>query len=194
MSNRDNYKKAFSVLQTPESLDLEEKKMALLKKKTVTKNIIASAAVAFLVIVLGSGTAYAMNIGGIQRILQVWIHGDQTEVTVNYDGQGNYTMQYVDENGEVREQGGGGIAIEPDGTERPLTEEELEKDMFDDVDVEYYDDGSVILYYQDQVVDITDKFEDGYCHVLVKGSEGDLYVTVEYQGGWASSSDKYPEY
>jgi hypothetical protein len=46
----------------------------------------------------------------------------------------------------------------------------------------------------DQVVDITDKFEDGRCYVFLDGEDEDLYVTVRYQNGWAISPDKYPEY
>jgi hypothetical protein len=193
MSNRDNYKKAFSALQTSCDFSLEDEKMAILKRKAVIKNVVAAAAICLAVIAL-SGTAYAANVGGIQRIIQLWIHGDQTTATIEFDGAGNYTMEYTDEDGNIRESGGGGIAIEPDGTERPLTEEELLADLVNDVDVEYYDDGRVILYFMDQVVDITDKFEDGYCYVFLDGEDEDLYVTVKYQDGWSISPDKYTEY
>ena len=193
MSNKENYKKAFSVLQTSSDFSLEEEKMARLKKNTVIRNILAAAA-AVIVIVGGSGTAYAKNVGGIQRTIQLWIQGDQTDVTIDFDGAGNYTMEYTDIYGNVRQSGGGGVAIDQDGTERPLTEDELLQEMSRNVDVEYYEDGKVILYFQDQIVDITDKFENDRCYVHLKGSDTELYVTVKYDDGWATSSCKYPNY
>ena len=124
MSNKEQYKKAFSVLQTSSDFSLEDEKMAILKKKAMIRTIAAAAAIC-LMIVGGSGTAYATNVGGIQRTLQLWLHGDQTNVTIDFDGSGNYTMEYVDENGEKRQSGGGGVAIGQDGTERALTEDEI---------------------------------------------------------------------
>lgn len=191
MSNKEQYKKAFSVLQTSSDFSLEDEKMAILKKKAMIRTIAAAAAIC-LMIVGGSGTAYATNVGGIQRTLQLWLHGDQTNVTIDFDGSGNYTMEYVDENGEKRQSGGGGVAIGQDGTERALTEDEIIMHLSQQVDVEYYDDGKVILYFQNQAVDITDKFENGYCYVFLNGTDMTLYVTVKYKDGWATSHDKYP--
>ena len=34
-----------------------------------------------------------MDVGGIQRIVQVWIHGDQTDAIFNVEN-GNYTLDY----------------------------------------------------------------------------------------------------
>lgn len=59
-------------------------------------------------------------------------------MTVSDDG--TYTIEYPDENGETREISGGGIAYEADGTERPLTGEELLEEA-NSPDVEYNDDG-----------------------------------------------------
>lgn len=191
MSNKEKYKKAFSVLQTSGDFQLEEGKMAILKKKATFRSLAAAAAAA-VVIVAGTGTAYAANVGGIQRTIQLWIHGDQTSVTIDFDGMGNYTMEYLDENGKLHESGGGGVAIEADGTERPLTAEELMLEMANEVNVEYGEDGTALLYFQDQVVDITDKFENGYCYIHLNGKDSGLYVTVKYQDGWATSSYKYP--
>lgn len=191
MNNKELYKKAFSVLQTSGDFSLEDGKMAKLQKKAIRKNI-AAAAAACLIILGCSGTAYAANIGGIQRTLQLWVHGDQTNVTIDFDGAGNYNMEYLDKDGNRREKGGGGVAIYENGTERPLTEKEIITYLSQDIDVEYYDDGQVILYFQDQIVDITDKFENGYCYVCLKDPDHNLYATVKYQDGWATSRVKYP--
>ena len=60
-------------------------------------------------------------------------------------------------------------------------------------EVEYEEDGSVWVYWLDQKVDITDKFEDDLCYVkLVRGDET-MYVTVKYRNGYAVSPHKYAE-
>lgn len=196
MSNREQYKKAFSVLQTSGDFALEDEKMAKLKKKAMLRTF-AAAAAACLLILGGSGTAYAANVGGIQRIIQLWMHGDQTDVTIDFDGLGNYTMEYTDADGNTREAGGGGVAIEEDGTERALTEEELISHLFWEVEVSYTDDGKIMLYFQEQAVDITDKFENDICYVFLNGTDVSLYVTVRKDGGGfniASSPDRYLQF
>ena len=131
-----------------------------------------------MVIVGGSGTAYAANVGGMQRTIQLWIHGDQTDVTIDFDESGNYIMEYTDADGNTREAGGGGVAIEADGTERALTEDELILHLSREVDVSYNDDGKIMLYFQGQAVDITEKFENDTCYVFLNGTDISLYVTV----------------
>ena len=192
MSNKQQYKLAFSVLQTSSELSLEERKMYKYRAKTIYRNIAVAAAVCFLILG-GSVTAYAANVGGIQRTLQLWINGDQTAVTVDFDGAGHYTMEYTDGNGENKTVSGGGVAIDPFGNERPLTEDEIMNHLYNEVNVKYNDDGTVTLYFQDQTVDITDKFENEYCYILLNGADTDLYVTVKYQDGWAVSPNKYPK-
>ena len=38
-----------------------------------------AAVAACLIVTAGTGTAYASDLGGIQRKVQLWIHGDQTD-------------------------------------------------------------------------------------------------------------------
>ena len=60
--------------------------------------------------------------------------------------------------------------------------------------MEYLDDGSVWVYYRDQKIDITDKFdEDGICYVQVKDGKDPIYMTIKYQNGWGCDSKKYPD-
>ena len=103
-----------------------------------------------------------------------------------------FEFMYPDENGETREISGGGIAYEADGTERPLTGEELLEEA-NSPDVEYNDDGTVWLYYKNQKIEITDKFKDDVCYVKVQDGDETLYVTVKYQNGLAYSNEKYVE-
>ena len=191
MTNRDKYKKAFSVLQTSQSSLMEVEKMARLQKRTKIKTAVA--VIAGCIILGGTGTAYAANVGGIQRTIQLWIHGDQTTATFEVSDDGTYTMEYYDENGNLSQSGGGGIAYNADGTERPLTEEELMAEI-DSPDVEYKEDGSVWVYYHSQSIDITNKFnENGICFVKINDGNETLYLTVKYQNGFSYSSDKYVE-
>ena len=163
--------------------------MAMRNKKKTMKTIAAAVATCFI-LVGGSTTAYAANLGGIQRTVQLWIHGDQTDATITFHSDGSYNMSYPNENGDIIEAGGGGVSIEDDGSERALTEEEL-MDHLDDPDVKYEDDSTVWVYYFNQKIDITDKFEDDFCYVKVSNGNETLYMTIKYRDGWCTSPNKY---
>lgn len=192
MNDKERYKKAFSVLKPSENFSLEVEKMAKLKKKQTWKTIAAAVAVCAL-IAAGGGSAYAADLGGIQRMFQIWIEGELTDVEVKYtpgESSSSYEMTYTDADGNPVERSGGGVAIEDDGTERPLTEEELMEEI-NAPDIRYEDDGTVMLYYYDQKVDLTDRFEDGVCYVKLEGPKGVLYLTAKYKGAFSSSPYKY---
>lgn len=193
MNNQEKFKNTFDKLHASpdvitEVLNMtEEKKVIPIWKKYFTSKV--AVALAALVILAGSGTAvYAMDVGGIQRIVQIWIHGDQTDATFSVE-DGSYSLQYTDENGNEVSQGGGGVAFDGD-EERALTEEEM-LEYLSMPDVEYEDDGTVWIYYLNQKMEITDKFEDGYCFVKLEADGKVKYVTVKYQDGYAVSEDKY---
>ena len=191
MTNHEKYKKAFSVLQpSPRSLQ-EVENMARLQKRTKIKT--ASEVGSGCIVLGGSGIAYAANVGGIQRTVQLWIHGDQTTATLNSSDDGTYTIEYPDEDGSISQSGEGGVALEPDGTERPLTEDEIIQEM-NAPDIEYNDDGSVWVYYHDQSIDITNKFDkENVCYVKIADGDETLYLTVKYQNGFSYSNEKYIE-
>lgn len=190
MTNKEKYKQAFSVLHTSDNFSLEVEKMAI-EKRNKKKDVIAAAIAACVLLTGGTGTAYAANVGGIQRTVQLWIHGDQTDAIIEINPDSSYDLSYKDENGNVIERGGGGIAFEADGSERPLTEEEIMEELYAP-EVSYEDDGSVWLYYYDQKMDITNKFdEDGVCYIKLTNGDETLYLTIKYQNGYASSPNKY---
>ena len=147
MTNKEKYKQAFSALQPSNEIRLEEKIMKEYKRKQ-SKRIIAMAAILCLAVFAGGGGAYAANVGGIQRTIQLWIHGDQTTAELNVNDDGSYTVKIPDENGETQTMGGGGVAFDAFGNERALTEEEI-LDHLDSPNIEYYDDGSIWLFYRD---------------------------------------------
>ena len=192
MTNKEKYKQAFSVLQTSGDFSMEVEKMAMRQKHHKVKTI-AAAVAACIVLVGGAGTAYAANLGGIQRTIQLWINGDHTNATLEINNDGNsstYTIKIPDENGNSTEITGGGVAMDGDGVERPLTEDEI-MEQINQPDVEYEDDGSVWLYYKDRKLDITDRFEDGICYVKLTDGKDVKYLTIKYNDGYAMSDSKY---
>lgn len=194
MNNKEKYKKAFSVLHTSDTnLSWEVKSMAKTKRKHTVA--VASAAVIGCALI-GGTSAYAANLGGIQRTVQLWIHGDQTDatLTINNDGdESSFSYNYTDENGKSQEVQGGGLAMDADGTTHPLTEDDIKEEM-SQPDVEYLDDGTVMVYYKNQKIDITDKFDkDKVCYLKIVDGDKTLYLTVKYQDGFAWGDDKYAD-
>ena len=57
--------------------------------------------------------------------------------------------------------GGGGVAIDDNGKERPLTEDEIMEHL-DYPQVDFQEDGSVWAYYHNQKMEITDNPSPGH--------------------------------
>lgn len=194
MTDKEKFQKTFDKLHASPDVLMEvlnmttnEKVVPIRKRRYIPK---VAAVVAALVLVVGSGSAaYAMDLGGIQRVVQVWIHGDQTDATLTVEN-GTYTLDYKDAEEKDVHQGGGGVAFNADGSERPLTEEELWSEI-NAPEVLYEDDGKVFLYYLDQKLDITDKFEDGICYIELQVDSKIQYMTIKYQNGYAMSPHGY---
>ena len=158
MSNKEKYKQALNAIYTSESLKWEEIDMKKTVKNNNIKKVLSTAA-ACAIIIGSASVAYAKDLGGIKRTIQLWMHGDQTNVTIEFGEDGTYNMEYQDEDGKLKNRGGGGVAFNADGTERPLTEEELMEQLYAP-EVEYLDDGSIWVYWFDQKIEITEKFEN----------------------------------
>ena len=193
MTNQEKFQRTFDKLHaSPDvltevlNMTTNETIVPIRKKRFIPK---VAAAAAALVLVAGSGTAaYAMDLGGIQRTVQLWIHGDQTDATFTGEN-GSYTLEYKDAEGNDVQRGGGGIADE-NGVERPLTDEELLEHLRMP-EVEYKEDGTVWVYYLNQKMEITDKFQDGVCYVQLNADGKTQYITVKYQNGFATSPHGY---
>lgn len=190
MTEKERFQRAFAPLHASPDTMTEVMKMTEQKtKRPALRRAVTIGLAAALVLALGS-VAYASDLGGIQRTVQLWIKGDQTDAVMTID-QGRYTIDYTDKDGTEREMGGGGIAIEDDGTERALTEEEMLEHL-NAPEVVYEDDGTVMIYYRGQSLDITDKFdEDGVCYVQLEGGEKTIYMTIKRGNGYATSTTKY---
>lgn len=192
MTNKEKYQRTFSALHTSAGFEMEVSKMKKTRKTRVTRLVILSAAI---VLLLGlTSVAYASNLGGIQRTVQIWLHGDQTAATlvVEQGDHTSYSATYEDDEGNTHEIQGGGVAYDFFGREKPLSEEDI-LEQLNAPDVVYNDDGSVWVYYYEQKLDITDKFdEDGVCYVQLNDGGRPLYMTVKYQGGYATGTNRYP--
>lgn len=189
MTNREKYKQAFSVLRASDDFSLEVNVMEKTVKRWKLNRIVAVVA-ACAMMIGGMTMAYAADVGGIQRTVQIWFNGDQTSATVTFDGNGNYSMEHTDDDGNVHYQAGGGVSFLPDGTEVPVTEYEI-MEYLAGPDVQYEENGTVCVYWGDQKVDITDKFEDDVCYVKLENGDDTLYMTVKYQNGFATSPHRY---
>ena len=189
MTNKERYQRAFSTLHA--SGDFMEVKT--MDKKSSRRYIPRLAAVcAAVALTLAMATAaYAADVGGIKRTVQVWLHGELTNATLDIRGD-EYTLDYTDSLGQVQERGGGGIVIGPDGSERPMTEEEF-MEQLDMPEVEYGEDGSVTVWWRGQKLDITDRFENGVCYVQLRDGGETLYLTVKYDDSYAASPHSYPD-
>ena len=193
MTNQEKFQRTFDKLHASPDVLTEVLNMTTnetivpIRKKCFMPKV--AAAVAALVLVAGSGTAaYAMDLGGIQRTVQLWIHGDQTDATFTVEN-GSYTLEYKDADGNIAKRGVGGIAYE-NGKERPLTDEELLEHLRMP-EVEYKEDGTVWVYYLKQKMEITDKFQDGVCYVQLNAGGETQYITVKYRNGFATSPHGY---
>ena len=128
MTKKEKYKQAFDTLSASDNFSLEVDKMSILNRKHKLKTI-AAAVAACLIVTAGTGTAYASDLGGIQRKVQLWIDGGQTTATLKISSDGSYNGTYADKDGKQKEFGGGGVAFNPDGSERSLTEEEIMEEL-----------------------------------------------------------------
>lgn len=195
MTEKERFQRAFAPLHASPDTMTEVMKMTERKtKRPALRRAATIGLAAALVLALGS-VAYASDLGGIQRTVQLWLNGEMTDATLTVN-EGSYTLRYPEKDGTEREMGGGGIAIEDDGTERPLTEEEMLEHL-DAPEVVYEDDGTVMIYYRGQSLDITDRFdENGLCHVLLRDEqdgEKTLFVTIRYNDSYSYNATKYED-
>lgn len=187
MTNKEKYQRAFSVLHASNEFRTEVQPMRQKTRKTMPRLVAVCAAV---ILVIGmSAVAYAADVGGIQRTIQIWLQGEQTDAVLEIQ-DGEYSLTYEGADGNTHEISGGGVAIDDDGQERPLTDEEIMEHL-NGPEVDYKEDGSVWVYYMNQALEVTNLFEDGVCYVQLKDGDGSLYMTIKYNRGHATSPHKY---
>lgn len=188
MTNKEKYQRTFSTLHASDDFLTEVSHMNT--RKQFSSRRLAGICVAAILVFAMTTAAYATDFGGIRRTIQLWIHGDQTDVVWEVQ-DGEYHATYRDADGNTHEIGGGGLAFDADGNERAVTEEEILEHL-DRPYAEYKDDGTVWVYYHDQSIEITDSFdENGVCFLLLKNGDAPMYMTIKYDNGSASSPHEY---
>lgn len=187
MKNKERYKQAFSALNPSDHFEVRLEEKAMTKKRW--KPALAAVCAA-LAVVVGGTSVYAADVGGIQRTIQVWLNGDQTEAVLTVGDDGTYTI--TDSSGSTV-QSGGGVAFNADGSERQLSGEEIAEHLENEVTTDTID-GKMYLLYKDQKLDLTGKFADSdYYYVMLKDGDKTIYVTVSKDGSLAYGTNRYLE-
>lgn len=187
MTDKEKIRRAFSSVRLPDDFDIDLESRGR-KRIAHFRNAAAAACIALALVVSGV-TAYAADFGGIQRTVQIWLHGDQTTAVISIDEDNNITHYSVadDEGNEIH---GGGVAIENDGSERALTESEVQQDL--NYPQKETIDGRIYLFYKDRKIDITDMFDDeGLCYITLDNGDETFYVTVTKDAGLSTSTKRY---
>lgn len=194
MTNKERYKQAFSALHPSGRLSLEVEEMAYIQKKHKT-NMTIAAAIACAVIIGGSGTVYAADIGGIQEKLSLWLYGEKTQVDVAESSDNGYVFTY-EHDGNTETIGGGGVAIGIDGTETWMTAGEVAEEMNRSASVRADETGRVWVYYYSQKSDITELFHENSCLISLSHDDKPVYleITKEEDGFYSYSQSSEPEY
>ncbi len=197
MNNREKYQRAFSSIHPATDylekiIKTEDSKMKKQRRASFPRALAACAAIIVILAAMSAG-AYAADIGGIQRKLQIWAHGELTDAELNITTDGQYSYTYIGEDGETKKVEGGGVAYGLFGKERPLTEEEI-IEQINSPELSFDEEGNkVMIYCRDRKVDITDKFEDGVCYVKLTVDGKPLYITVtkDGDGGYSMSTAQH---
>ena len=220
MNNRERYKRAFQSLHASKDFSMEAITMNNHNTRFSFSRGLAVAMIVTVLLVGGLSAAYAADLGGFRRSVQIWVRGEARDATlevyeagerpdgdveIEYEDEGgatpamsSYTVTWTDENGEEHQIAGGGVALEPGGIERPLTAEEYMEEI-DGIgaveEVAETEDGRVMFYWYDQAEDITDRFEDGVCRFTLTHGDETMYFTVIDEGDGAynvsASSERY---
>ena len=88
MTNKEKYRRAFGVLHASEDILTEVKRMETKKHFSLRKAVLLFAAV--IAVFAMAGVCYAEDVGGIQRTIQLWRYGDQTDAVLEIQ-DGHYS-------------------------------------------------------------------------------------------------------
>lgn len=192
MTNRDRYKRAFSTLHVSPDFEVE---VTTMKRKTIRLNRIAALAAAMILLIGTMSVAYAADVGGIQATVRILMHGSAEYATLTKISDLEYQLTTY-EGDSSRTMGMGGVEIEADGTETPISGEDLVNDRNEHGEIEVNEEGRIMLYFYDQAVDITDRYdEDGKCRITLThdGKEAAFVIEQPNEIGGVAYSCTYDE-
>lgn len=199
--NEERYVRSFSALHLSDDFSERlDKRLSEEKRGSEMENVISfrnfnrvAAAVAICAVTLSvSGVCYAADLGGIRTRIGLWINGVKNEVEIDQDGMG---FTWTDETGE--DHGFGGISLDEDGNEIPMSAEELAGYMNNECTLRPQE-GRVELYYKNLSVDVTDMISgDGTLNVHIDDPlNPNTYFSfsdITPEGSYGCSSRNEPE-
>lgn len=193
MTNKEKYRQAFSAIHASAEFTKELKEMEQVKKypKRIRFSAVAACLTACILVLSCATVAYAADFGGFRQTVQLLIRGGKAKATVQLDGQGNYAIDYVDEDGKKVHQDVRSYQMMPDGSKVPSSNEAILRHL-QAPDVVLKEDGTVMLYWRKQALDITDRFQDGVAYVLLEDVDETLYLTISRDGGWKCGFTSFP--
>ena len=176
MKNHEKYKRAAGLVRPSTQMNIlnyvEEKTMKKNRRPLRTFAVACGAVVLAMALAVG---AYAADVGGFRQTVNLWLHGDITEVTIEQIGEGQFEVTYPD--GSTR--GTGGAVEDGHGGMRPATMEEVKEYLLTEPDVNEDEDGRIWLYLRDNKIELTDQIQEkGYAQVKVKDGLLADYITV----------------
>lgn len=183
MTNRDEYKRAFSTLHASDDISLEERSM---NKKTMRFTMPPAIAACLCAVLLAGGvtTACALDLGGFQQTVRVWLGADPVDATLSVqEGDDMTTYEITDADGNVIG-GGGGVAIGDDGKEAGIPAGETAASVIEDYAsyLEEDEDGTIRLCHYGQVYDITSLWTSGKHKLVVEHEGTPTYFDLEDNG------------
>ena len=183
---RETYQRVFSKIQIPEPVDVE----TIMKENRRETGMNfwqkhAAALGAALVIAGSTGVAYAADLGGIRTTVNVWLHGEHTQLDAVPNGTGGYEFYETGRDESIG--GGGGVWIDENGVEHAASAQEVAENLASPVEVR--EDGTVWLSVNEQTWDITDYIQSGKAENFHAGSRY-FRVLVEGTGVQTQTSDR----
>ncbi len=132
-----------------------------------------------------NGVAYAADLGGIRTTVNVWLHGEHTQLDAVPNGTGGY--EFYETGSDEPIGGGGGVWIDENGVEHAASAQEVAENLASPVEVR--EDGTVWLSVNDRTWDITDYIQSGKSENFHAGSRY-FRVLVEGTGVQTQTSDR----
>lgn len=182
MTNQERYKQAFSALHASQPILLEETNMEKTNKRFKLRPALAAGMAATLIVGC-MGAAYAADLGGIQETVRLWFGGSAVDAQVvdhSTDTVGSYDFTMSGPDGEMVTVGAGGTVIDDDGTQHPMTAQEVAQEFA--AEVVEKDDGTIWLYDHDQAYDITDYLAGGQYQFALEVEGKAVYYQFEFAG------------
>ncbi|MBR5421232.1 MAG: hypothetical protein IK115_08815 [Lachnospiraceae bacterium] len=198
-SNEEWYRRSFDRLHLSDDFGkrLEERLKENGKESKMNTSIhgisrFAAAAIAGVIAFGSFGACYAADLGGIRTRIEIWMNGEKSEVEVEEDGMG---YSWTDADGETY--GFGGIALDEDGNESPISAEELAAYMNSECTLKAQD-GRLMLFYKNLSTDVTDMVSaEGTLNVHISDPKNPYtyfsFSDITSDGTYGCSSSDTPE-